>query len=106
MEQLSLTTCARKRRTLHREAQRATPAMLTLPSSSLTETSMPVAKVSEITSTSATSFEDAIQKGIARAHKTLRNVKGAWVASMKVDCDDGKITEYRVNLKVTFVLND
>jgi dodecin len=71
-----------------------------------TETIMPVAKVSEITSTSPTSFEDAIQSGIARAHKTLRNVKGAWVASMKVDCDDGKITEYRVNLKVTFVLTD
>ena len=67
---------------------------------------MSVAKVSEITSTSKKSFEDAIQAGIARAHKTLRNVEGAWVKSMKVDCDDGKITEYRVNLKVTFILKD
>ena len=67
---------------------------------------MSVAKVSEITSTSTTGFEDAIQKGIARAHKTLRNVKGAWIASMKVDCDDGKITSYRVDMKVTFILND
>lgn len=67
---------------------------------------MTVAKVSEITSTSPTSFEDAIQKGIARAQKTLRNVKGAWVSEMKVDCDDGKITMYRVNLRVTFILTD
>ena len=67
---------------------------------------MSVAKVSEITSTSKKSFEDAIQVGIARAHKTLRNVEGAWVKSMKIDCKDGKITDYRVNLKVTFVLTD
>ena len=67
---------------------------------------MSVAKVTEITSTSTVSFEDAIKSGIARASKTLRNVKGAWVASMKVYCDDGKITSYRVDLKVTFVLTD
>lgn len=67
---------------------------------------MSIAKVSEITSTSPTSFEDAIQTGIARAHKTLRNVKGAWVSEMKVDCEDGRITEYRVNLRVTFILTD
>lgn len=67
---------------------------------------MSVAKVTEITSTSTTSFEDAIQKGVARANKTLRNVKGAWVESMKVDCDDGKITAYRVALRVTFILAD
>ncbi len=67
---------------------------------------MSVAKVTEITSTSSVSFEDAIVQGIARANKTLRNVKGAWVASQKVKCQDGKITEYRVDMKVTFVLTD
>lgn len=67
---------------------------------------MSVAKVTEITATSTTSFDDAVAKGIARANKTLRNIKGAWVAGMKVDCDDGKITSYRVDLKVTFVLSD
>ena len=65
---------------------------------------MSVAKVTEITSTSTKSFDDAIASGIKRANKTLRNVKGAWVSSMKVECDKGKITEYRVGLKVTFVL--
>lgn len=67
---------------------------------------MSVAKVTEITSTSTVSFEDAIALGVARASKTLRNVRGAWVASMKVDCKDGKITDYRVDLKITFILND
>lgn len=67
---------------------------------------MSIAKVSEITSTSTISFEDAITQGIARAHKTLRNVKGAWIAEQKVDCDGGKITAYRVSMKVTFVLTD
>ena len=67
---------------------------------------MSVAKVTEITSTSTVSFEDAIKLGVARASKTLRNVKGAWVASMKVDVKDGKITDYRVDLKITFVLSD
>jgi dodecin len=67
---------------------------------------MSVAKVTEITSTSTDSFEDAIKLGVARASKTLRNIKGAWVASMKVDVKDGKITDYRVDLRITFVLND
>ncbi len=67
---------------------------------------MSVAKVTEITSTSKKSFEDAIEKGIARAHKTLRNVKGAWIASMKVECEEGKVMTYRVDMKVTFVLSD
>ncbi len=66
---------------------------------------MSVAKVTEIIASSDTSFEDAIQTGIARANETLRNVKGAWVSEMKVDCADGKITSYRVAMKVTFVLN-
>ena len=67
---------------------------------------MSVAKVTEITSTSTRSFEDAITLGIARASKTLRNVRGAWVKNMKVECNDGKITTYRVDMKVTFVLTD
>ena len=67
---------------------------------------MSVAKVTEITSTSTRSFEEAITLGVARAHKTLRNVRGAWVKNMKVECTDGKITSYRVDMKITFVLTD
>ena len=67
---------------------------------------MSVAKVIEITSTSSRSFEDAIGNGIKRAGKTVQDVRGAWVKSMKVDVTDGKITAYRVVMKVTFVLND
>ncbi len=65
---------------------------------------MSVAKVSEITSTSSKSFEDAIKVGISRADKTLDNITGAWVNEMKVVVKDGEVSEYRVNLKVTFVL--
>jgi flavin-binding protein dodecin len=67
---------------------------------------MSVAKVTEISASSPSSFEDAIQKGIDRADKTLDKVKGAWVSEMKVDVVDGKVTAYRVNMKVTFVLKD
>ncbi len=67
---------------------------------------MAVAKVTEIVSSSTTSFEDAIVKGIARANKTLANLKGAWIAEQKVKIDKGKITEYRVTMRVTFVLKD
>jgi dodecin len=67
---------------------------------------MAVAKVTEITASSTTSFEDAIQQGIARADKTLDKVKGAWIQEQTVTVDGGKITEYRVNMKITFVLND
>ena len=67
---------------------------------------MSVAKVSEISSTSPTSFDDAVANGIARASKTLRNIRGAWVNEMKVNCKDGKVIEYCVNLKVTFVIDD
>jgi flavin-binding protein dodecin len=67
---------------------------------------MSVAKVIEITSTSARSFEDAIVSGIKRAGKTVKDVRGAWVKSMKVEVTDGKVTEYRVVMKVTFILND
>ena len=65
---------------------------------------MSVAKVTEITSGSEASFEDAIEKGIAKATETVRNIRGAWVKEQQVKVEDGKITEYRVDLKVTFVL--
>ncbi len=67
---------------------------------------MSVARVTEITSSSKKSFEDALEQGIARAVKTLKNVEGAWVQDQKVTVRDGRIDEYRVNMKVTFVLND
>ena len=67
---------------------------------------MSVAKVTEITSTSTVSFEDAITKGIERANKTLKNVKGAWISEQKIQVSDGKISSYRVDMKVTFVLTD
>lgn len=65
---------------------------------------MSVAKVTEITSSSATSFEDAIEQGIKRASKTLDQIQGAWIKEQKVVCDGENITEYRVTMKVTFVL--
>lgn len=65
---------------------------------------MSVAKITEISSSSTVSFEDAIEKGIARASKTLKNISGAWVNEQKVVVDGGKVTEWRVNLKVSFVL--
>lgn len=67
---------------------------------------MSVAKVIEVTSTSSKSFEDAIQTGIARAAKTLDNVEGAWIKEQKVQIKDGKISGYRVNMMVTFVIAD
>jgi flavin-binding protein dodecin len=67
---------------------------------------MSVAKVSEIISSSPKSFDDAIATGIQRTHKTLKNVRGAWIAEQKVKVEKGKITEFRVTMRVTFVLND
>jgi flavin-binding protein dodecin len=67
---------------------------------------MAVARVSEISSTSTKSFEDAIQTGIARATKTLRNVRSAWIKEQRVDIKDDRIAEYQVNMMVTFVLDD
>lgn len=68
---------------------------------------MSVARVTEIISSSKESFEDAVKQGLKRASKTLKNVKGAWVEGQKVECDsDGHIREYRVILKVSFVLED
>jgi flavin-binding protein dodecin len=67
---------------------------------------MAVARVTEISSTSEQGFEEAIAQGIARATKTLRNVKSAWVKEQRVEVENGRITEYQVNLLVTFVLED
>jgi flavin-binding protein dodecin len=65
---------------------------------------MSVAKVIELTASSSESFEDAIRVGIEKSGESLRNVRGAWVSEQKVDVADGKITTYRVTLRVTFVL--
>ena len=67
---------------------------------------MSVARVTEISAISEQGFEDAIQQAIARATKTLRNVEGAWVKDMNVMIGNGNITGYKVNLEVTFVLED
>lgn len=67
---------------------------------------MSVARITEISSASTKSFEDAIETGIERATQTLKNVQGAWIESQKIVCKDGKISEYRVVMRVTFVLQD
>ncbi len=67
---------------------------------------MAVAKIIEISASSDKSFEDAVQQGIQRAHDTLNNVKSAWIQDQQVAVENGKITEYRVIMKVTFVLKD
>lgn len=65
---------------------------------------MAVARVTEISSASKKSFQDAIETGLARTNQTLRNVSGAWIQDQKVVVAKGKIVEYRVSMKVTFVL--
>lgn len=67
---------------------------------------MSVAKVTEIIASSPDSFEDAIQQGIKRADKTLDNVRGAWIKDQKIVVEKGKITEYRVIMRVSFILKD
>ena len=67
---------------------------------------MSVAKVTELSATSNKSFEDAINQGLTRAQKSLRNVKGAWVKELQVNVGRGSKLEYQVNLHVTFVLDD
>ena len=67
---------------------------------------MSVATVTEISAISEIGFEDAVQQAIGRANKTLRNIQGAWVKDMNVMIEDGNITGYKVNLEVTFVLED
>ncbi len=66
---------------------------------------MSVAKIIEISCESPKSFEDAVQDGVARASKTIHNIKGAWVKEQSVVIEQNKITRYRVDLKVTFVLD-
>ncbi|MCA1617055.1 MAG: dodecin family protein [Pyrinomonadaceae bacterium] len=67
---------------------------------------MSVAKVTEIIASSPKGFDHAVQIGIERANKTLENVKGAWIKGQKVVVENGKIMEYRVDLRVTFVIKD
>ena len=67
---------------------------------------MSIAKVSEISATSTKSFEDAVTQGLARANKTLRNVRSAWIKEQQVRLDKGKIVEFQVNMMITFVLED
>jgi dodecin len=67
---------------------------------------MSVAKVTELSATSSKSFEDAIQQGLTRANKTIRHIRGAWIKEQHVRCTDGKISEYQVNMMVTFILED
>jgi len=67
---------------------------------------MSVARITEVISSSPKSFDDAVEAGVARANKTLKNIKGAWVKDQKVVVENGKVTSYRVVMKVTFVLED
>jgi hypothetical protein len=67
---------------------------------------MTVAKVSEITSTSGKSFADAIDRGIKRASRTLKNITGAWIADQEVEVEKGRVKTYRVRMRVTFVLEE
>jgi len=69
-------------------------------------TQMTIARITEVTSSSKKSFEDAVKNGVERASKTLKNVSGAWVKDQEVGVKNGKVTEYRVKLKITFVLED
>jgi flavin-binding protein dodecin len=67
---------------------------------------MSVARVLELSATSTTSFEDAIQQGLDRANKTLRNVKSAWIKEQSINLEDGRVATYQVNMMITFVLDD
>ena len=67
---------------------------------------MSIARITEISSTSEKSFEDAIESAVTRATKTLRNVRGAWVKEQQIKIDNGRIVEYQVNLMITFVLDE
>lgn len=66
---------------------------------------MAIGKIIEVSATSSTGFEDAIQQGIAKAAETVHGIKGAWVSEQKVKVDDGKIVEYRVDMRVSFVVD-
>ena len=66
---------------------------------------MAVAKIIEISSSSSTSFEDAVEQGLAKAAETVHGIKGAWIAEQKVEVEDGAIVEYRVDMRVSFVVD-
>lgn len=67
---------------------------------------MTIARVTEISATSTNSFDDAVKQGVERASKTLRNIKSAWVKDQNVMIENGKVTAYKVNLSITFILDD
>ena len=67
---------------------------------------MTIARITEISASSTKSFEDAVRQGVERASKTLKNVSGAWVKDQEVGVKDGKVTDYRVKLKITFILEE
>jgi len=67
---------------------------------------MSVARITEISSSSTESFEDAVEQGVARAAETLHGIRGAWVKEQEVQVDDGKISAYKVIMKITFVLDE
>jgi len=70
------------------------------------ENSMSVAKVIEITSLSQKSFEDAVLQGVKRASKTIDNIEGAWIKEQKLQIKDGKVIGFRVNMNLTFILDE
>jgi flavin-binding protein dodecin len=70
------------------------------------EATMAIARITEISSTSDTSFDDAIDQGVARATRTLRNVRSAWIKDQRVEIENDRVTTYQVNLLITFVLDD
>ena len=76
------------------------------PPQSLEPPTLSVARITEISSLSKKSFDDAIAQGIARANTTLKNVKGVWIKDQEVLVEKGKISGYKVTMKVTFVLAD
>ena len=67
---------------------------------------MSIARITEISATSTTSFDDAVSQGIARATKTLRGVTGAWVKEQRVSIENNSVSQYQVNLQITFILED
>ncbi|QDY68801.1 dodecin family protein [Qingshengfaniella alkalisoli] len=67
---------------------------------------MSIARVTEISATSTTSFDDAVREGVERANQTLRNVQSAWVKEQRVSVENGQIAHYQVNIMVTFILDD
>ena len=67
---------------------------------------MSIAKVTEITTSSKKGFQDAVEQGLARAAKTLEGIKGAWIQEQSVIVENNRISEYRINMKITFVLKD